>query len=152
MKIVKLNDPQHECYRCNKKLHLVYYGNGGDFAQCPVCHFPNDFDDYKWGLSDDNDILPCLSCGVLFNEGDTHASNGCTEDTYHALFPGKFDYDGTTYVNQVPIVKTKEDFEKISNIVWVYYDKTIKGYDCPKAYYPREPQPLKEQDLLHTNK
>lgn len=143
----KIDRPQHECDSCKKNLHLVYYGfSGGDTVQCPVCNIQNGFfeDDYEEYIDDDNYVHNCQQCGIIFKAGVTHGINGCTENTYHALFPIKFDYDGNTYRNKVPIVKTKEDYEQISNIVWDYYDKNVKKYDCSGAYYPQTPQPLNQ--------
>lgn len=144
MKFVKLDSPQHKCDRCDKKLHLVYYGCGGDCTDCPACNFSNYDEDESEDVWDDEDARHCPNCGIIFKTGATHASNGCTEDTYHALFPLKFNYDGETYVNQVPIIKKHEDYGKLSNIVWGYYDKTIQRYDCPRAFYPQTPEPIQQ--------
>ncbi len=134
-----------------KKLDYIYYTPcGADYATCPICCTNVDIlntdsdSDYNDDTLYDCEWNYCQHCKILF-DGDIHAVNGCTDDTYSAIFINRFkikienewkEYNGMPQlIDNKFIYYFKSDSFQILDVVYTDTRPVPIRY-CLMSYYP----------------
>lgn len=153
MKTITIPTKGVDC-RCGKASFMVELPQGGDYTTCPLCQ--NMCDSEIGEMFDTvNTIQYCEDCGILFERGCTHASNGCTDDTCWAQLIKGYTVPKLTYVKEkgptivykyvvgMPIFDSFEECVRLSATLtyeWVcmcYLNITT----CERAVYPESKYP-----------
>jgi hypothetical protein len=80
----------------------------------------------------------CSFCNILFNNGCTHAVNGCTDNVYFGKFITKCEINGKIYNGVIKYDNIIEYLESIENMKIIEETCLCKKYSqniCEKALY-----------------
>ena len=134
MELISLPKTIKKCCKCKKNGYYAETKNAGDDYFCPICNSIITEDEMRI-----RNTMYCSKCCIPYQFGCTHGENGCTYDTYHAMFIKKFTFDGVVYEG-IPKFETYADYLsqiKKLNCEW-YCTCNGNAYDCLKAVYVRD--------------
>lgn len=136
-------DQHLACYCCKQRGYFSHHINYG--MSCPLC---GQEDDYMADDDDDDDddrlgLDFCSACGILFESGCTHASNGCTADVYNGHLIKRWkdkstniEYDG------MPQFNDRQEYNDRWKDVQVLSMMCLNnGLHCTKGFYPKSTHP-----------
>ena len=149
---------KRKCYHCCTVDYVVYTPMGASYTTCPICHEYANFDEYQYGYGKNKktnktlgklweyfydfntDYEYCHHCQVIFKY-ELHGVNGCTEDSYTAIFIKKFNFKGNVF-NGMPLFTQKELWfvlenpEQFTILKWEHTNQLpVSSRYCSEAFY-----------------
>lgn len=137
-----------KCWHCSTRGFFTQRGYDCD-NDCPMCGESSTMvtlmDKTKLTDTQMDDIICdyyCSSCRILFDEGCTHAENGCDSSIYNAHIIGKCEYKGETYIGMPQFDSQEELIKVIRDIKVLEIVCPNEGMgSCPNASYPETTHP-----------
>ena len=131
--------------------YVIYTPCGADYTTCPICGSASNFYDNQelcdkyYEETEENTYIYdwdyCEKCNILFNK-EIHGVNGCTDNSYTAVFISKFKWNSKIYEG-MPQLNTSELFNILKNDIQFEILETVSSNTlpvpsryCKKAYYP----------------